>query len=409
MKKQVFFVLAALLLILSGCASDEVQIEKNLNSDEPVCGLRSVDEAVTLAKSMAAARGKASRSGGAVEVANVAAIGSKASRSGADTLLYAVNFADDAGYTLVSAAKYGVAVLGYTDEGSFDEEQAAENPNFSYFLDAAKDYANGGLYPGGGIIIDPIKPITSIVYVKPKLEVDYGQGYPEGKLFKNEVAGCVQTACLMVLSHTESVTSITYSAPNITKKSETLNWAELKKHKKSEPQNWMSIFHNDCEASTEIHDVLSRVCREIGQRNHADDTSNPFSTGATAEAALSTLKGLLPNSIFSALRNLNAPYTDLLLALKGTTSVAMVFGSGDTPNDAHCWVCDGGEGTETTSKAMNSSGELVERVERTYYNHFNWGWCGQDNGYFFAGVFDPSNPSSRSDYKNDVKFFTVSK
>ena len=229
MKKEVFFVLAALLLILSGCASDEVQIEKNLNSNEPVWGLRSVDEAVTLAKSMAAARGKASRSGGAVEVANVAAIGSKDSRSGADTLLYAVNFADDAGYTLVSAAKYGVAVLGYTDEGSFDEEQAAENPNFSYFLDAAKDYANGGLYPGGGgIIIDPIKPITSIVYVKPKLEVDYGQGYPEGKLFKNEVAGCVQTACLMVLSHTESVTSITYSAPNITKKSETLNWAELK-------------------------------------------------------------------------------------------------------------------------------------------------------------------------------------
>ena len=32
---------------------------------------------------------------------------------------------------------------------------------------------------------------------------------------------------------------------------------------------------------------------------------------------------------------------------------------------------------------------LVESITTyTYYNHFNWGWNGNNNGYFLSNVFD---------------------
>ena len=35
------------------------------------------------------------------------------------------------------------------------------------------------------------------------------------------------------------------------------------------------------------------------------------------------------------------------------------------------------------------------------YNHFNWGYNGDNNGYFSSGVFDQNNPSDLDDGVND--------
>ena len=411
MKKEVFFVLAALLLILSGCASDEIKIEKNLNSNEPVCGLRSVDEAVTLAKSMAAARGKASRSGGAVEVANVAAIGSKDSRSGADTLLYAVNFADDAGYTLVSAAKYGEAIIGYTDKGSFDVEKAQTNPNFSYYLEAAKDYVSDNLV-NGGVIIDPSTPVTTSEKIYPRIMVEYGQRYPEGELFENGYAGCTQTATAMIFSFVGEPKSITYTCPDINVASEELDWGKIKMHTKSiDPILISSISNHDknCSASSETHAVLSRLCREIGYRNKAKTETKTLTSANFTLSYLTISNMLLGHCTTYQYNPIDGTFYETLAAQNCIIWISGKTSEGATDNDGYVWLCDGGEKQTITSKAQLANGEWETRVEYKYYNHFNWGECGDNNGYYLSGVFTKKNGLTTKDYKYNITYFIIKK
>ncbi|MDE6041368.1 MAG: Spi family protease inhibitor [Muribaculaceae bacterium] len=376
-----------------------------------MCGLRSVEEAVTLAKSMAAARGKASRSGGAVEVANVAAIGSNASRSGADTLLYAVNFADDAGYTLVSAAKYGEAVLGYTEEGSFDAERAQSNPNFSYYLEAAKDYVSDNLV-NGGVIIDPSTPVTTSEKIYPRIMVEYGQQYPEGELFENGYSGCTQTATAMIFSFVGEPKSITYTCPDIDMDSEVLDWGTLKLHTKSiKPVLINSITNHDknCSASSETHAVLSRLCREIGYRNKAQIESPTLTTVNFTMSYLNIYNILYGHCTTYQYNPAEGTFYDTLAAQN-----CVIWISGRTSEDAeirdgYVWLCDGGEKQKITSKAQLANGEWETRVEYKYYNHFNWGDCGNDNGYFLSGVFTKKDGFTTKDYKYNITYFIIKK
>lgn len=406
MKRLLSFLSCALVLMLAGCTSDEVRVEnpgQGLTSN-----LRTPEEAVALAKSLYQSR---HNSRADVSVADVAVIGSSASRAGADTLIYAVNFADNQGFTLVSASYVGVPVIGYGDKGNYNSEDVSNNECFSFYMDAAKDYvASGGLYPGGpigGVIIDPIRPDTTFVIIIPRIPVDYGQIYPEGQLFSNKMAGCVQTACAMVLAYAERPTLMTYTDPSINLSAENLDWEVIKKHVNSTNSiTFADIYDHcsNCNATSATHDVLSRICKELGYRNNADPQF--WGTSATMEAARNTLKNMLTGYV-SEIRNLNAPYTDMMECMKGSTSVCII--GGDSSDDlSHVWICDGGDGMEIKSKAMLATGEWETRVEKHYYYHFNWGESGNYNGYFFAGVFDQHNPS-RANYNQNVRYFYVGK
>ncbi|MFI3279833.1 MAG: Spi family protease inhibitor [Rikenellaceae bacterium] len=68
-------------------------------------------------------------------------------QNGIDTLLYAVNLADNNGYLLVGADRRSDPVFAYIDSGDFSSESVSENPNFEFFLDMtsakiAEDIAN---------------------------------------------------------------------------------------------------------------------------------------------------------------------------------------------------------------------------------------------------------------------------
>ncbi|MDE6040091.1 MAG: hypothetical protein K2F99_00800, partial [Muribaculaceae bacterium] len=82
MKKYQFLFLSVLLLF-AACASEEVKVEE-LAPATTFGNLRTVDEAVIIAKEMYGLR---SNSRATVDVADVAVIGSSASRSSNDTLI----------------------------------------------------------------------------------------------------------------------------------------------------------------------------------------------------------------------------------------------------------------------------------------------------------------------------------
>lgn len=82
----------------------------------------------------------------------------------------------------------------------------------------------------------------------------------------------------------------------------------------------------------------------------------------------------------------------------------------ETPG--HSWVMCGGERYTTVTKGVLIDGKDEIKVKTYYY--FNWGWMGDCNGYFSAGVFDPEKsttpskaPSRSPSYSVDTNLFWV--
>ena len=326
-----------------------------------------------------------SRYNATANLADVKVITSATSRSNADTLIYVVNYENNAGYALVSASCHVEPILGYVEEGSFDEERVAENKSYSYFLDAAKRYASK---PKDSLYI-PTKPIVLGRHVcdsiRPRVEVAWNQYYPEGYFFENGVCGCVQTATAQVMSYLEKPTSISLTYPDRDKNNETIDWSRLKLHKKSSYYCW------DCPLSNEEHLVLARLCRQIGYLNHSytgysdelDKDGNPISigTGVNGSNVFNAFETLLPNNIVS--KGYSIEGLDLYDSLFRNNGVAMVGGPG------HAWVCDGGR-RDIWYDTFTLVDGTVEHISGYVYLHFKWGWGGQDNGYFLSDLINPA-------------------
>lgn len=417
MKKVVFLIHALyMLMMVVACTNIETSVEipqeTKINSR-----LRTVDQAIEIASQFKAIN---SRAGEKIGVANVEIIGASEARANSDTLIYAINFDDNQGFTLVSAARSGVTVLGYTTEGYFDHSKANENPSFSYYLDAAKSYAANELGGSGfisddsismgGLIRDPIPIIPSRkVIVDPRVEVNYGQHYPEGMYCPNKISGCVMTAMAMAFSYLERPSSISYTCNEFDITYEIINWRLLKEHIQSiKPDNEQDIINhlNDCEGPEQYHKLLGRLCRELGYRNDAQYSWT--STGSNAFDARITCMQLLGDNKVSTVKSFAKPFLSIENELEAKECVAIIFGN-ETPNSGHAWVCDGVEDYIYEEKVLRYDGtyDIIEK-HNPYYS-YNWGACGHYNGYFYAGVFDPSKARSRYNFDQDVHYIVLYK
>ncbi|MDE5993928.1 MAG: C10 family peptidase, partial [Oscillospiraceae bacterium] len=263
MKK--FLLIMALGLFISSCSNDE-PVHQDCNEAESEVVLRSVEEAVELAEKLNEVRfANMTTRSQEKNVKGVEIISSLNSRSGSDTLIYAINYDGNGGFTLVSAAKRGIAIIGYADEGNFDEDSAKENPNFSYYLNEAKEYVTTQLSIGGPIV-DPSFPEISMQAIFVKYDLKWGQRYPEGIYCPNGIAGCAQTAMAIIMGNMAAPSSINLTYPDHDIDNVTFDWAEIRKHTKSST----SESHlSSCEVSEGIHKNIGRLCRELGYRNNA--------------------------------------------------------------------------------------------------------------------------------------------
>lgn len=412
MRKKLFKPLSLALataMLFSVSCQDALETNYVPESDNAKTGTikRSAEDAIEWALSFKNGQpGNQSRSNATANLADVKVITSATSRSNADTLIYAVNYADNAGYALISASCQTEPVLGYVESGTFDEEKAAENPAFSYFLDEAKNYVASPRSGGG--IYDP-KPIDKIIYVNdsipPRLEVKWNQYYPEGYFFDNDKSGCVQTATAQIMSYLEKPTSITLTYPDRDKTTQTIDWSRLKQHKKS------SFYCYDCPLSNDEHLVLARVCRQIGFLNNSyytDQNGNEIPGGPEVirSNVFKAFEALLPNNIviksFYGIQGLT-----LYEYLIGVNRIAMLGGyykEKDKETYAgHAWVCDGGRRVGYYDTFTLIGGEK-EHFSGNVYLHYNWGWGGTDNGYFLHNVF---TPSKGSEYDNQTEGYNT--
>ena len=400
-----FLIISILAVMVAACSSEEPMPVTDNSTQQGSINV-TVEEAIKIANQAAeafdakSARGVSRRASSA---AMVDVLGAKNGRSGGiDTLLYMVNYDNKQGYAIVSASRACETLLGIVDEGEFNALEAAENPSYSYYLANAQNYVAStlGATFGGGK--DPITPgfIEETRFVHEdypvKVNVKWGQRYPEGYFCPNKISGCVQTAMAQIMSYLKLPTSIRLTYPERDVDVQVLDWENMTKHTQSVNTTAVSLInsHNSSCAATEAsHMAIARLCRELGYRNNASYYDN--ATGAFDYKALQTFRQLVTEKEISNFTYLGTDYSTLFDAIK--TGIGYISGSDTNGAGGHAWVIDGGRriGKIVTVSGPGTIGidgkeHPFVRDYTTHYYHFNWGWNGTDNGYFEMGVFDTS-------------------
>lgn len=383
--------------------------------ETPQSNLRSIDEAVQIAEAFANANTPNVRSENAkvALLENVSVIGSNYGRNENDTLIYVVPFSDNNGYALISAPKNVEPVLGLVENGNYDESSLAQNPNYAYFLDLTKEYVSMNSVPDINDVPEfpPVRPrpYTIVNDIKPRITVEWGQNYPEGLFFENNTCGCAVTAMLQSLSYFEEPTSLklTYKSRDV--ESININWSTLKLHKRSSFAKPIDMAHlRSCPITEAEHKVMGRLSRQLAECigfNYSGTSTSSFPNDVR-----SAYRTILPNRTVSQVYKFGSS-NSILFSHLATDGVLFVYSS--NPNvDNHAWICDGARHYEKHTTLILSDGS--EEIINTYYFHYNWGWCGIDNGYFLDAILDSTKgisegelPSSRSSFGPNAYYFII--
>ena len=283
----------------------------------------------------------------------------------------------DGGFVLVSAEDDTRAVLGYSDEGTFDATNIPENMQFwlqMYADEIAYAQANKpALKPGQVAIKRPQRVAASYTQVAPILDgVEWDQGTPFNNLCpvvngQRSVTGCVATAISQIMyKHKHPIKgrgTKSYTMENGQTISATFNVN----------YDWNNMLGKYSEGYTNAQaDAVATLMYHVGVA--AEMGYGPEASGTNSFIAMEGLftylgydKGIVtnPKNYMKEADILTNIHNDLQAGLP-------VYMDGATKNrEGHAFVCDG----------MAENG----------YLHINWGWGGYSNGYFSISALDPEN------------------
>ena len=294
--RRLRFVAITCLLALLGSCNDEAYLDSPKPKDLTASYIRSIEEAYQSAQEYMENDNHMSRSDRMLKdvcTVNVISESSRLGRAGSDTLLYAFDFENEEGFIIVAAPRNINAILAVTESGNFNSIETLTNPGFQYTLNATKNYVSN-IWEIDTTKIRPQKYMYKDSIVKnikqtPRLQVQWGQRYPENIFAENKVAGCVPVAIGQVLSFFEEPCNISYHFPLKDISNENLNWTDVKKHSVSnldyEPdpnQLWLHNLNYNCTDSR--HKTIGRIIREAGYLS-STNYMLPNGSGASYQGA----------------------------------------------------------------------------------------------------------------------------
>ena len=290
---------------------------------------------------------------------------------GGDTLLYLVNYADDAGFALLSADSRLRPIYAISDEGSMSFSDTTYNKGLALFARGVEvDVENAIAYsitnPG---LIDTIVPFKRVVReVAPLLnyyQSRWGQTSPYNQYcFTDDgrpaFVGCAAVAVGMVMSYYKHPTS--YAGY-------TFDW------------NAMNSGQN--------YENIARLLHLLGDNNNLQ-----MDYGAVEDDDGS---GAAPYRFYPTFTNMNYSrhnlfqtfseeevcaildrHDDSVLTQIGPVIVGGFGENNDDERAGHAWVIDGYVQYEVTSPIIGQG-----YVPDDILFHCVWGWYGSCNGYFY--------------------------
>lgn len=393
--KKVLFLLSATIM-MAACSKQE-SIENDSASpvkQESKLGIRSYEEALKIAESSIPMIDSKESTRGLIDYrkidykdkqAYIYDFKTRANTNLNDTLIYVINFENNKGFALISAAKNTEGLLAITEKGHCNVNERSNNPGFEMFIKLAKEYVTNAYKR---LFRDPSDTLISINVVEtdvntvvgPYISTKWGKFHPEGEEFNNNDAGCTNVAMVQIMSYYNYPTQIdlTYNNSGMLN----LNWNAMKTH-------YLGYhFVSDCGDST-THSMISKLIRQIAEHNHSNDSSNETTTNTFTYAG-PTFSILGYNT--SNWENYGKTFIQNQLNMN---HLILIKGHDpDSPSSSgHTWALDGYKILGTISyfykKIGNGPWVLDEIVDGTiHYNHFNWGYYGSNNGYFSDNVFN---------------------
>lgn len=323
-----------------------------------------------------------------------------------DTLMYAINFADNQGFALVAADKRTSPVLAIIDEGSFNVDSLSEDKDegFLAFIDNAinmekEDIQNYSAQTRSmqtnGYVVNTI--YSPILHTKWTQQDVYGQYCPNG------IAGCTVIATAQILSYFKNIGHVNW-AYNGTIGSSDLHWDKIISDCDSHDGKLLS---SSCSTSAnEVAHLVRYLGIAFGAKYNKKSTSvgeskaiDWFNKWGGLKA--SSLKGYNESAIVSAIKAGNPVYA------RGNSGKKKVFGIRVGWKGGHAWIYDGAIIASKDGKSNT-------------FVHCNWGWGGYKNGYYLSNAFDTkagatmydssdTQTGNTSNYKYNLEYSIITK
>lgn len=279
-------------------------------------------------------------------------------------MLYVVNRGSDEGYVVVAGDDAAPnMVLGYTDNGSFDYDNAPDN--LKWWL--AEYVRQLEFITANGITAEEqVAPASFDTSVEPMVTTLWDQGSPYNDQCNGYYTGCVATAMAQVMNFHE------WPKQGTGKKTyyDSYSGKRLTADFGSTTYQWdLMLDTYDSSSSAESCEAVATLMFHCGvsvEMAYMADASGAYSYDAAA--ALMEYFGY-PDNVQIIHRDYRT-YDEWVSTIKGEIDAARpVLLGGQSTDGGHEFVIDG----------YNTDG----------YFHVNWGWSGQSNGYYLLATLNP--------------------
>ena len=285
--------------------------------------------------------------------------------------IYFFDVENDGGYVIVSGSDCGPSILGYTDKGSFDEQDIPEN-----MVSWLEGYKSQIAYmEKTGSVVASRGSSTSHPAIQTMLTTQWGQRYPYNlkcptKNGKNCVTGCVATAIAQIMYYhrNKSVNKTTKEIPGYYYPSTPdINVYTFSAGSAIDWGNMLNYYFGN---ETTVHNnAVANLMAYCGAA-----VKMQYNTGSSGAYDRDVAPGLINYFNYNETMSLEkrATYSDEEwdnLVYSELSKGNPVYYSGRSNEGGHAFVCDGYDGNG--------------------YFHINWGWEGSSDGHFLLSALNP--------------------
>ncbi len=303
---------------------------------------------------------------------------------------YAFNINTNKGFVIVSAEDAAYPIIGYSDEGSFvapvannnvyywlqlrkSEVAAIRTQNIAATADIANAWAtyvtpnaNHILTHNAAVSRDSVLPLCRTYWDQAPY---YNALCPGGS-----VTGCVATAMAQIMKYwsypSTGISSSCYD--ETTNRGYSENYGQLCASYDTSHYDWaampIELGKNNAQVAELMYDCGVSVDMDYSP---SESGAQVIGGGASAYNSYTAYFGYDANLINSAFyQNYSQANWIALLESELNNKRPMQFEGTDPKQGGHSWVCDG----------YSATNEM----------HMNWGWSGQDDGYYAVTLLNPN-------------------